>query len=60
MSDHTQVSKKLLTESPAFINIGLDLFLDTLQTQGAEVVNVRWRPPRKSPSDIEAILKHIL
>lgn len=35
----------LLRERPAVINIGLELFAESLQTQGVPVVSVDWRPP---------------
>ena len=35
----------LLGRRPAVINIGLELFAESLQTQGVPVVSVDWRPP---------------
>ncbi len=42
------------------INIGLQTFEESLKKQGAEVVSVRWRPPRQNPADIEDLLKKLL
>jgi len=52
--------KKILGEDPVFINLGLTIFSEALIEQGAHVINVNWRPPRKTPSDIEDILKKVL
>ncbi len=35
----------LLRSPPAIINVGLELFAESLQTQGVPVVSVDWRPP---------------
>ncbi len=50
----------LLGEKPVIINIGLAVFEDSLRQQGAEVVAVRWRPPRKASADIAALLDRLL
>jgi FdrA protein len=39
------VNLESLTSSVAAINIGLETFYDSLSEQGAEVVQVDWRPP---------------
>jgi FdrA protein len=35
----------LLRQPPAVINVGLELFAESLQAQGVPVVSVDWRPP---------------
>jgi len=35
----------LLRDPPAVINVGLELFAESLQAQGVPVVSVAWRPP---------------
>jgi FdrA protein len=35
----------LLRQKPAVINVGLELFAESLQAQGVPVVSVDWRPP---------------
>ncbi|MDR7484490.1 MAG: acyl-CoA synthetase FdrA [Armatimonadota bacterium] len=37
--------RTLLQTRPAVINVGLDLFAESLQAQGIPVVSVDWRPP---------------
>lgn len=36
---------KLLATRPAVINVGLELFAESLQAQGVQVVSVDWQPP---------------
>lgn len=59
--DHNMTKPvKILGEKPAFINIGLDIFAETLKAQGATVCNVRWQPPPELAPDIKNILKEII
>ncbi|PKB74827.1 MAG: hypothetical protein BZY68_02515 [SAR202 cluster bacterium MP-SAtl-SRR3965592-G2] len=37
--------RDLLGDPPATINVGLEVFADTLQELGFPVVQVDWRPP---------------
>ncbi len=37
--------RALLRQKPAVINVGLELFAESLQAQGVLVVSVDWRPP---------------
>lgn len=37
--------RTLFAQPPAVVNIGLDLFAESLQAQGVPVVSVDWRPP---------------
>ena len=40
----------------AAINVGLESFYDSLQSQGFEAVQVDWRPPAGGKEDLMAIL----
>ena len=51
---------QILGEKTVVINIGLQTFEESLKNQEAEVVSVRWRPPRQNPADIEDLLKKML
>ena len=44
-----------LERAPNVINVGLELFAELLEAQGAPVVHVDWRPPAGDP-DIAALL----
>jgi len=44
-----------LEPAPNVINVGLELFAELLEAQGASVVHVDWRPPAGDP-DIAALL----
>jgi FdrA protein len=51
---------KLLENGPRAINIGVPDFADSLQVQGAEVVQVNWVPPAGGDSEMIAILDQLL
>ncbi len=57
MSDNI---KELLENGPKAINIGVPDFADSLQIQGAEVVQVNWVPPAGDDSEMAAILDQLL
>lgn len=40
----------------AAINVGLDVFFESMQAQGADVVNVDWRPPAGGNERLAALL----
>jgi len=53
-------SGKLLTkfsEPMAAINVGLESFYDSLKAQGAQAVQVDWRPPASGSEDLMSILE---
>ena len=50
----------LLGEPLKFINIGLEIFHDSLSEQGAEVVHVDWRPPADGDERLAKILERLL
>jgi FdrA protein len=51
---------ELLENGPRAINIGVPDFADSLQVQGAEVVQVNWVPPAGGDSEMIAILDQLL
>ena len=51
---------QILGEKAAVINIGLQIFEESLKKQSVQVVSVRWRPPRQNPADIENLLNKLL
>jgi hypothetical protein len=53
-------SRDILEEKLIVINIGLDVFRDSLDQQDVEVIRVLWRPPHKPPADLEEILDRLL
>ncbi len=53
-------SHGLLGEDKVVVTVGVTVFEESLRQQGAEVVVVRWQPPREVPGDIAALLKELL
>ena len=41
------------------INIGLELFADTLKDQGIDVINVDWRPPAGGDKKMAELLNKL-
>jgi FdrA protein len=52
---HTEATD-LLRTPPRVINIGLELFAESLALQGAQVVHVRWSPPAGGNSQLASLL----
>jgi FdrA protein len=50
------VSLKVLREPLAAINVGLESFYESLKSQGAEAVQVAWKPPAGGNEKLLAIL----
>lgn len=56
----TKNSIKPLPEPIRVINVGLDLFAESLKEQGIEVAQVSWEPPVKGDPELMAILEDLL
>jgi FdrA protein len=55
--DYPPVTLESFTQSPlAAINVGLELFYESLKSQGTSVVHVDWRPPAGGNEKLAAIL----
>ncbi len=50
------VDPAIITEPLSVINIGLELFYDSLKSQGAEAVHVDWRPPAGGNENLMSLL----
>ena len=50
----------ILEKEVKVINIGLELFAESLQEQGIEVVHVTWEPPAKGDLELLDILSELL
>jgi FdrA protein len=50
------VPYELLAAPPRVINVGLELFAETLASQGAEIVHVRWSPPAGGNAELAGLL----
>jgi hypothetical protein len=50
----------LLSEPVVAINIGLDAFASSLETQGVEVVRVTWKPPAGGDQQMIDLLDQLL
>jgi hypothetical protein len=53
-------AKSILSEELKAINIGIDLFYETLKEQNVEVIQVAWKPRPKLEKEYEDILSKIL
>ncbi len=51
---------ELRTQKPAVINIGVKEFVETLETQGAEVIHLEWSPPAGGDPEMESLLDQLL
>ena len=55
MTDTTDIEGKKIV----VINIGLELFADTLKDQGIDVINVDWRPPAGGDKKMAELLNKL-
>lgn len=55
-SDNTLLSGQPL----AVVNIGLDLFAETLAEQDVDVVHVQWSPPEERDEDLMNLLDALI
>lgn len=51
--------RDLLTDSPKVINVGLEVFADTLNELGFPVVQVDWRPPAGGDQRLTDLLSRL-
>jgi FdrA protein len=50
---------ELLTKPLSAINVGLEIFSESLQSQGAEVISVDWRPPAGGDDRLASLLSRM-
>lgn len=55
MTDTTDIEGKKIV----VINIGLELFADTLKDQGIDVINVDWKPPAGGDKKMAELLNKL-
>ena len=55
MTDATDIQGKKIV----VINIGLELFADTLKDQDVDVINVDWRPPAVGDKKMAELLNKL-
>ena len=53
-------TRRLLESAPKIINVGAVDFAEALVAQGAEVVDVRWKPPHEIDPELEDLLGRLL
>ena len=56
----TDVLGRLVTVGPKVVNVGLVDFAASLRSQGAQVVEVSWRPPASGDREMAALLDQLL
>ena len=52
--------KALLSSDVKVINVGLQLFADSLAAQAMDVARVNWKPPLELEPELERILDDLL
>ena len=52
--------ESLLDKPLKAINIGLEIFFDSLTAQGAKVVQVDWKPPASGDERLAKLLEKLL
>jgi hypothetical protein len=50
----------LLQGPPRVINVGLELFAETLRAEGVQVLHVAWRPPAGGDARLAGLLARML
>jgi len=55
----TQVDPSFLSRPVAAINVGLETFYDSLVGQGAQAIQVEWKPPAGGDERLQAILQRM-
>jgi hypothetical protein len=51
---------RILGEKKVVVNIGVEVFEESLRRQGIEVVVVLWQPPRDIAQDVARLLDQLL
>lgn len=51
---------KLLSTGPKVLNIGLQSFFESCETQGIPVVHIRWEPPAQGNPELLSLLDELL
>ena len=51
---------QLLSIGPVTVNIGVEDFADTLESQGFQVLHVDWSPPAGGDSEMISLLEKLL
>jgi hypothetical protein len=62
MTDNAQVlaGTEIMGEQKVVINMGVQVFEESLRNQGVEVVVVRWSPAPELPEDVADLLDALL
>ncbi|MBS1072496.1 hypothetical protein JK222_12445 [Gluconobacter cerinus] len=57
----TETPNPLLNDKPlCVVNIGIELFADTLRQQSVDVVQVQWTPPASQDEDLMSLLDSLI
>jgi hypothetical protein len=59
MAEDNRYAPPLLKGSPQIVNIGLEWFHRSLQSQGAKTVHVSWRPPAGGNQKLAVLLDRL-
>jgi hypothetical protein len=56
----THIKSKLLNSAPKVVNIGLELFAQSIKQQNGKVVHIAWRPPADGDKKMMKLLDKLL
>jgi hypothetical protein len=56
----TNKIEEMLIIGPKVLNIGLESFFESMQTQGIPVVYIDWEPPAQGDTELIALLEILL
>jgi FdrA protein len=56
----TSKFEEMLNSGPKVLNIGLESFYESMQTQGIPVLHIDWEPPAQGDVELIALLEKLL
>ena len=55
-----EMENQLISQPMIVINIGLEMFANSLELQGVEVIRVNWKPPAGGDQEMIDLLDQLL
>jgi len=60
MTESKQQPGRLIVDSLVVINVGIELFYQSLDAQGVETISVNWKPTPEISTEMNDILSQLL
>ena len=60
MTESKQQPGRLIVDSLVVINVGIELFYQSLEVQGVEIISVNWKPTPEISTEMNDILSQLL